>query len=159
MLSDDAFLRAFFSAELAGSDFHHRDHLRLAWLAVRRYGLVEAEAVVAEGIQHFAAVHGHAARYHDTMTRFWVRLVAHAVRTAQRSRTSMPSSLHTTCCSTPRCPSVTGGKRRCSHPKPGRDGENPTWSRSPSESLSHRPAPRTIRLVRGRGTARKAARR
>jgi hypothetical protein len=28
MLSDDAFLRAFFSAELANSDFHHRDHLR-----------------------------------------------------------------------------------------------------------------------------------
>jgi hypothetical protein len=30
MLSDDAFLHAFFSAELANSDFHHRDHLRLA---------------------------------------------------------------------------------------------------------------------------------
>jgi hypothetical protein len=28
MLSDDAFLRAFFSAELANSDLHHRDHLR-----------------------------------------------------------------------------------------------------------------------------------
>jgi hypothetical protein len=79
MLSDDAFLHAFFSGELANSDFHHRDHLRLAWLMVRRYGLVEAEARVVEGIQHFAAVHHHAARYHDTMTRFWVRLVAHAV--------------------------------------------------------------------------------
>jgi hypothetical protein len=79
MLSDDEFLRAFFTAELANSDFHHRDHLRLAWLSVRRYGPVEAEARIAEGIQHFAAVHGHAARYHDTMTRFWVRLVAHAV--------------------------------------------------------------------------------
>ena len=28
MLSDDAFLRAFFSAELASSEFHHRDHQR-----------------------------------------------------------------------------------------------------------------------------------
>lgn len=79
MLSDDDFLRAFFSAELANSSFHHRDHLRLAWLVVRRHGLGEAETKVAEGIQHFAAANGHAARYHDTMTRFWVRVVAHAV--------------------------------------------------------------------------------
>jgi hypothetical protein len=79
MLSDDEFLRAFFSAELANSSFHHRDHLRLAWLMVRGQGLAEAEARVTEGIQHFAAVNGHAARYHDTMTRFWVRVVAHAV--------------------------------------------------------------------------------
>ncbi len=79
MVSDDEFLRAFFSAELANSDFHHRDHLRLAWLMVRRQGAAEAETRVADGIQHFAAMHGHAARYHDTMTRFWVRLVGHAV--------------------------------------------------------------------------------
>ena len=79
MLPDDEFLHAFFSAELPNSDFHHRDHLRLTWLLVRRHGRAEAETRVAEGIQHFAAVHGHAARYHDTMTRFWVRLVAHAV--------------------------------------------------------------------------------
>ncbi len=79
MLSDNDFLRAFFSAELSNVDFHHRDHLRLPWLMVRRHGPTDAEAAVTAGIQHFAAVHGHAARYHDTMTRFWVRLVAHAV--------------------------------------------------------------------------------
>ena len=79
MLPDDEFLHAFFSAELANSDFHHRDHLRLTWLVLRRHGLVEAEAKIASGIQNFAAIHGHATRYHDTMTRFWVRLVAHAV--------------------------------------------------------------------------------
>ncbi len=81
MLSDNDFLRAFFSAELSNVDFHHRDHLRLTWLMVRRQGPMEAEAAVTAGIQHFAAVHGHAARYHDTMTRFWVRLMAHAVAT------------------------------------------------------------------------------
>jgi hypothetical protein len=83
MLSDDEFLRAFFSAELANSDFHHRDHLRLTWLVVRGHGLAEAETRIAQGIQRFAATHGHAVRYHDTMTRFWVRLVAHAVASRQ----------------------------------------------------------------------------
>jgi hypothetical protein len=46
---------------------------------VRRHGLVDAEVRVTAGIQNFAAANGHTARYHDTMTRFWVRLVAHAV--------------------------------------------------------------------------------
>lgn len=79
MLPDDDFLRAFFSAELSNMDFHHRDHLRLTWLMVRRHGPTEAEAAVTAGIQSFAAANGHTARYHDTMTRFWVRLVAHAI--------------------------------------------------------------------------------
>jgi hypothetical protein len=79
MTPDDEFLRAFFALELPNSEFHHRDHLRLAWLAVRRDGGSAAEEVVTEGIQKFAEHHSHGPKYHDTMTRFWVRLVAHAV--------------------------------------------------------------------------------
>ena len=77
MVPDDEFLRAFFGLTLPNSEFHHRDHLRLAWLAVRRHGPDAAEEAVVGGIQRFAAHHGHITLYHDTMTRFWVRLVAH----------------------------------------------------------------------------------
>jgi hypothetical protein len=79
MIPDDEFLHAFFGRTLANSDFRHRDHLRLAWLAVRRHGAGTAEEVVTAGIQRFAQHHSHGPAYHDTMTRFWVRLVAHAV--------------------------------------------------------------------------------
>jgi hypothetical protein len=79
MTPDDEFLRAFFGLKLPNSEFHHRDHLRLAWLAVRRHGAGAAEEVVTKGIQRFAEHHSHGPAYHDTMTRFWVRLVAHAV--------------------------------------------------------------------------------
>jgi N-formylglutamate deformylase len=79
MTPDDEFLRAFFALTLPNSEFHHRDHLRLAWLAVRRHGGAGAEEVVARGIKRFAEHHSHGPAYHDTMTRFWVRLVAHAV--------------------------------------------------------------------------------
>ena len=78
MLPDDEFLRAFFGFTLPSSEFRHRDHLRLAWLAVRRYG-EGAEEVVAAGISRFAQHNSHGPLYHDTMTRFWVRLVRHAV--------------------------------------------------------------------------------
>ena len=79
MTPDDEFLRAFFGLGLLNAEFRHRDHLRLAWLAVRRHGGGAAEEVVTKGIQRFAHHHSHGPAYHDTMTRFWVRLVAHAV--------------------------------------------------------------------------------
>jgi hypothetical protein len=78
-VTDDEFLHAFFSLDLPSSGFHHRDHLRLTWLVVRRHGAVAAPAGVAAGIRRFAEAHGHGDRYHETLTAFWVRVVAHAI--------------------------------------------------------------------------------
>jgi len=72
---DDAFVAAFHSGQIANQSFHHRDHLRLAWVQIRRLGLERASEVVTTGIRRFAAHHGSADRYNDTMTRFWLRLV------------------------------------------------------------------------------------
>ncbi len=79
LLPDDDFLHAFFGLTLANSEFRHRDHLRLTWLAMRRHGVAAAEEVVTTGIRRFAQHNSHGPLYHDTMTRFWVRLVGHAV--------------------------------------------------------------------------------
>jgi hypothetical protein len=76
-VTDQEFLHAFFSLTLPHAAFRHRDHLRLAWLVARRHGGRDAAAVVAGGIRRHAAAHGHGAAYHETMTRFWVSLVAH----------------------------------------------------------------------------------
>jgi hypothetical protein len=45
LIHDDELLRAFFGLTLPSSEFRHRDHLRLAWLAVRRHGGDVAEQV------------------------------------------------------------------------------------------------------------------
>jgi hypothetical protein len=79
LLPDDEFLRAFFGLTLPSSEFRHRDHLRLAWLVVRRHGAAAAEEVVTAGIRRFAERNSHGPIYHETMTRFWVKLVRHAV--------------------------------------------------------------------------------
>ena len=72
---DEQFLVAFEAGQIANQNFHHRDHLRLAWIQIRRLGLERASESVAMAIRQFAAHHGNADRYHDTMTRFWVRVV------------------------------------------------------------------------------------
>jgi len=77
-MTDVEFLDAFESGALSTAQFHHRDHLRLAWLQVDRLGLEGAAAAVSAGIRGFAAEHGLDRLYHETLTRFWVRIVAHA---------------------------------------------------------------------------------
>ena len=67
-LDDPAFLEAFESCRLRSDQFHHRDHLRLAWLYVQRYPLGEALDRFAAGLRRLAAAFGKAALYHETIT-------------------------------------------------------------------------------------------
>ena len=76
-MNDDDFVQAFMDGSLPPGQFHHRDHLRLAWLLIRRLDVELASITIASGIQRFAALHGHAEKYHETLTRFWVRIVGH----------------------------------------------------------------------------------
>ena len=77
-MTDDEFLHAFLSLTLPHSGFHHRDHLRLAWIVAWRHGAEAAPGIVSAGIRRYARAHGHGAAHHETMTRFWASLVAHA---------------------------------------------------------------------------------
>jgi len=75
-LSDEEFLEAFHSCRLLNSEFHHADHLRLAWLHLHREPVETALVKVRAGIRNFAAHHGAAQLYHETITTAWVRLLA-----------------------------------------------------------------------------------
>lgn len=78
-LSDDAFVAAFLAGTLSPAAFHHRDHLRLAWCLIRRMGVETASGTISAGIRRFATHHGQAAKYHETLTQFWVILVNHLI--------------------------------------------------------------------------------
>jgi hypothetical protein len=78
-MTDAEFVAAFLSGALAPTSFHHRDHLRLAWCLIRQWGTSAATGTIRDGIRAFATRHGQAEKYHDTLTRFWVRLVGHLV--------------------------------------------------------------------------------
>jgi hypothetical protein len=75
---DDEFVAAVERCEVPNEGFHHRDHLRLAWIYAHRYGREEAGARIAGTIRRFAAHHGKSDRYHETMTQAWLLLVAAA---------------------------------------------------------------------------------
>lgn len=85
-MDDRESLRLFHDASLPSEEFRHRGHLRLAWLILSRHPLEQAETMVAREIRRFAAASGAANRYHDTLTRFWVRLIGHVMGNAPEAR-------------------------------------------------------------------------
>ncbi len=84
-MSDDEFIHAFLTGSLPPGQFRHRDHLRLAWIMIRRHGVARAGATISTTIRHYAAAHGQADRYHETITRFWIGLVGHVMQARPES--------------------------------------------------------------------------
>ena len=77
-MNDDEFLAAFEACAL--DEFHHRDHIKVAYLYLRRHPLDEAIAKVRTGLQALAVAWNAPVAdlergYHETMTQEWVRLV------------------------------------------------------------------------------------
>jgi hypothetical protein len=81
-MTDDEFAVTVERGEVPEGGFHHRDHLRLAWIYLRRFGREKAGVRIAETIRRFAAHQGQSARYHETMTQAWLLLVAGAAGTS-----------------------------------------------------------------------------
>jgi hypothetical protein len=80
--TDQEFREAFESLKIPNELFHHREHIRLAWIYSREFPQEEALARIVKGIQAFAKHQGAAAKYHHTITVAWMRLVWHAAHHA-----------------------------------------------------------------------------
>src|ERR1700694_5773195 len=77
--SDEDFLRAFEDLSFPADRFHHREHIRVAWLYLKSIDASRAAERMSEGIRRFANHHGATQKYHPTLTLAWMRLVAAAL--------------------------------------------------------------------------------
>jgi hypothetical protein len=68
-------------SQITGPDgqFRHRQHIHLAFLTVRRYGMPEAITRICAWIQRLAAYERAPQKYHRTVSQAWVEIVAHHV--------------------------------------------------------------------------------
>lgn len=73
---DHAFVAAFRDTTLPASAFHHRDHVRMAWLYVREHGPVDAAPRFVADLQAFARAKGVPGLYHATITAAYIALIA-----------------------------------------------------------------------------------
>ena len=72
-MDDDDFLSAFESGRL--ESFHHRDHVRLAWIYLREESGPAALERFSGALRRFAAAAGKPGLYHETITWAYLLLI------------------------------------------------------------------------------------
>jgi hypothetical protein len=75
-MNDEELMGQFEDGTLAAECFHHADHVRMAYLYVCKYPLLEAIERFSTTLKKFATAQGKPERYHETITWAYVFLVA-----------------------------------------------------------------------------------
>lgn len=80
---DVALTRSLERCEVPNDGFHHASHLRVAWVYLAESPTVDAAgARMASTLRRFASSVGKPEKYHETITMFWIRVLA-AARSAR----------------------------------------------------------------------------
>ncbi len=79
-MTDEEFIAGVERCTLPPDTFHHADHVHLAWLYLRRMPPLDALARFTSVLQRFAASHGKADRYHETITWAYLLLIHERIR-------------------------------------------------------------------------------
>ena len=74
-MTDDEFISAFENGSLPEGSFHHRDHVRMAFLYLRRYPLLQALQHFSASLARFAAANDKPQLYNETITWAYVFLI------------------------------------------------------------------------------------
>jgi hypothetical protein len=79
-VSDDEFVAAVESCAISCSDFHHADHVRLAWIYLSSYSLIDAIDRFTRSLKRFATHCGAPDKYHETITWAYMLLIHERMR-------------------------------------------------------------------------------
>jgi len=84
-MTDVELTRALERGEIPNEDFRHASHLHVAWVYLAESSSVkQATNKMRETLRRFAAASGKPQKYHETITLFWVHLLAR-VRAVSRA--------------------------------------------------------------------------
>jgi len=94
-LSDQKLVEEFESCRLPTAQFHHADHIRLAWVFLGQMTEAQATQRIEQAIRRYAEHNKIAHLYHQTITLAWMRLVSAAHRASpQRAGFAEFAKLH-----------------------------------------------------------------
>jgi len=103
-MDDRDFVAAFESCALPSEGFHHRDHVRLAWLYLKELPPAQALTRFTEGLQRFAEAHGKPGLYHETITWAYLLLIRERMARAAGDIAGMDGSFEELAAAQRRCP-------------------------------------------------------
>ena len=82
-MTDAELLERFEACAL--DEFHHPDHVRVAWTLLRELPLLDALRRFSQSLRRFAATRGRPELYHETITWAYVVLVHQRMQSAPRA--------------------------------------------------------------------------
>ena len=74
-MTDQELIEQFESGTLPNECFHHREHVRAAFLYLTEYPVLEALLAFSSALRKFAEAHGKPQLYHETITWAYVFLI------------------------------------------------------------------------------------
>ena len=83
-MNDRDFLAAFEDGTLPEESFHHRDHVRAAWLLLRAERPAAALDRFSTALERFASARGKAGLYHETITWAYLLLIRERMERGRR---------------------------------------------------------------------------
>jgi hypothetical protein len=76
MLTPSELFDRFVDTSLPADQFHHQQHVQVAWMFVRKFGMPEALREFSTAIKRFADAKGATGLYHETITWAFLLLIA-----------------------------------------------------------------------------------
>lgn len=81
-MNDDDFTQAFVSHTLSPELFTHEAHLRLAYIFIKRYGIIKALDKVSTSLSDYVGFHGASDKYNHSLTIAAVSIIHHFLNKA-----------------------------------------------------------------------------
>ena len=81
-MTDQELIQRFEDGTLPNECFHHREHVRVAFLYLTAYPVLEALQKFSDALRKFAGIHGKPQLYHETITWAYVFLIRERMRRA-----------------------------------------------------------------------------
>jgi hypothetical protein len=74
-MTDEALVAGFLDTSLPKDAFRHKDHVRVAWLFLQRYGMPAVLEEFSSALRRFADAKGATMLYHETITWGYLLLI------------------------------------------------------------------------------------
>src|SRR5450631_3734457 len=81
-MTDQELLEQFEEGTLPAEQFHHREHVRAAFLFLAKYPVLEALQAFSRALRRFAEVHGKPQLYQQTITWAYIFLIQERISRA-----------------------------------------------------------------------------
>ena len=84
-MTDQELMEQFEDGTLPGECFHHREHVRVAFLYLTKHPVLEALQAFSDALRRFAEARGKSQLYHETIT--WAHIFLIRERMARAGKT------------------------------------------------------------------------